>query len=263
MPLPDYPRVIFRKPPIRLALAQVRFQIMLRFADAGFIAPFQESIRDTYPKVAKEQQFGAQLTPRGLQALTEEFQWRFTSRDDVWSVVLGEGSLSLEVRQYESMDRFADRFRPLLLAAREHLGVSERGRFGLRFINEFRHPDGSSLQAWAKLLRSDFVGFAGSGLLEGDVEHMIQELRVRCPNGTLSVRHGLLTGTVVPDPRRKVDEGPFYLLDLDYYVVGDQPLDVDDTIALMREYNDKLYRFFRWAAGDGVIYRFMEPDRAE
>lgn len=263
MPLPDYPRVIFRKPPVRLALAQVRFPIMLRFAEGAFVAPFQEAVRDTYPKVVKEQQFGAQLTPRGLQPLTEEFQWRFTSRDDVWSVVLGEGSLSLEVRQYESMDRFAERFGPLLLAARERLNITERGRFGLRFINEFRHAEGTSLQAWARLLRPEFVGFAGTDLFEGDIEHMVQELRVRCPNGSLVVRHGLLSGTVVPDPRMTGNEGPFYLLDLDYYIAEDQPLEVEGTVQLMREYNDTLYRFFRWAAGEGEMYRYMEPGHAD
>lgn len=262
MPLPEYPRIIFRKPSIRLALAQVRFPIMLRFREGSFVAPFQETLRASYPKVAKEQQLGLQLTPKGLQPLAEESQWRFSSRDDAWSLVLAEGSLSLEVRGFSSMDIFAERFNAVLRAAVDHLGVVERSRFGLRFINEFRDPRGTSIQAWAKLLRPEFVGFVGSDLLPGEVEHAIQELRLRRSDGLLSIRHGLLSGTVVIDPRSTQNEGPFYLLDLDHYTEAEEELDIPGTINLMQTYNGTLYRIFRWAVGEGEIYEAMEPQDA-
>lgn len=263
MALPRYPRVRFKKSPLRLVVGQVRFPIRPRYADNAFIAPFQEALGTEYPRVTREQQVGIQVTPTGIGTSQGELLWRFSTRDNLWAVVLGESAVTLEARRYSSVDEFTDRFRKILGAAAEYLDVSERMRLGFRCINEIRHPEANALSDWSELLRPELLGFAASGFLGGRVDHTLQEVRVQDPEGitgTLLIRHGLLTGAVVALlPNEQQSTGPFYLLDLDCFDETEDKLSIPETVALMREYNNVLYRLFRWTLRDR-LYDYLEPE---
>src|SRR3989442_1360404 len=159
MKLPEYKWVQFRKAPLRLVIGQVRFTIMPRFGQDAFIAGFQEAIRSSYPKVAREAAITYQLSSTGIKPNTGEKLWRFSSRDLLWSVVVGESAITLESRDYDSMNDFLNRFRILLETAEEQLEVTDRLRLGLRYINEGRYPGAASLSDWRTLLNQDFLSF--------------------------------------------------------------------------------------------------------
>ncbi len=259
--LPNVERVLFKNPPLRLVVGQVRFPLLLRFNEGSFIAPFQEAVADDYPVVSREQQVSFQVSVKGLQPGGETLL-RFSTRDAQWAVVLGEGALTLEVRGYSSIEEFSGRFKKVLATAKEKLVIKDRSRLGLRYINEFRHEAGRTLGAWTKLLNPTLLGFSGSDLIDGSVEHMVQETQVRRPDGVLAIRHGLLTGGVVePTPAPTVASGRFYLLDMDYYDARPEELDVEATTARLRDYNDIMYRFFRWSLGK-QMFDYLEPMNA-
>lgn len=263
MKLPEYEWVQFRKAPLRLVIGQVRFTIIPRFGQDTFIAGFQEAIRATYPKVAREAAVTYQLSPAGIQPNTGEKLWRFSSRDLLWSVVVSESAITLESRGYNSMNDFLNRFRFLLQAAKEQLEITDRLRLGLRYINEMRYPGAESLAEWRTLLNSEFVSFDASELLGGQVDHTVQEIQVNRANGVLAVRHGLLNGTVVaPLAPEQPAPGRFYLLDLDYYDMTEYQLDIPATIQQMQEYNDVMYGFFRWTINK-KLYDYLEPVHAQ
>lgn len=263
MELPEYKWVQFRKAPLRLVIGQVRFTIMPRFGQDVFIAGFQEAIRSSYPKVARESAITYQLSPAGIQPSTGEKLWRFSSRDLLWSVVVGESAITLESRSYSSMKDYLKRFRSLLEAAKEQLEITDRLRLGLRYVNEVRYPEAESLADWRNLLNSEFVSFDASELLGGQVDHTIQEIQVNRPDGVLAIRHGLLSGTVVaPLAQEQPATGQFYLIDLDYYDMTECDLDIPATTRQMQEYNDVMYRFFRWTLGDR-LYDYLEPKYAQ
>jgi uncharacterized protein (TIGR04255 family) len=259
--LPEVERVLFRNTPLRLVIGQVRFPLLQRFSEGAFIAPFQDALADDYPVVSREQQVSFQVSEKGLQSGGETLL-RFSSRNGHWAVVLGEAALTLEVRGYSSIEEFSARFKKVLTAAREKLVIKERARLGLRYINEFRHGAGESLGDWARLLKPELLGFAGTDLFGGPVEHMVQEIQVRRPDGVLAIRHGLLTGSVVvertPAPPAA---GRFYLLDMDYFDARQEALDVERTTNTLRDYNDVMYRFFRWCLGD-TLFKHLEPEHA-
>lgn len=256
--LPTVERVLFKNPPLRLVVGQVRFPLLLRFSEGSFIAPFQEALADDYPVVAREQQVSFQVSAKGLQSGGETLL-RFSTRDAQWAVVLGEGALTLEVRGYSSIDEFSARFKKVLATAKEKLLLKDRSRLGLRYINEFRHDAGRTLGDWTKLLNPALLGFSGSDLLDGSVEHMVQETQFRRPDGVLAIRHGLLTGGVVePAPAQTVAAGRFYLLDMDYYDARQEELDVEGTTARLRDYNEVMYGFFRWTLGK-QMFEYLEP----
>lgn len=262
MKLPKYDWVQFSKAPLRLVIGQVRFTIMPRFGQDTFIAGFQEAIRSIYPKVAREAAVTYQLSSTGIQPNMGEKLWRFSSRDLRWSVVVGESAITLESRDYDSMNDFLNRFRFLLERAEEQLEVTDRLRLGLRYINEVRYPGAESLAEWRTLLNPEFVSFDASELLSGQVDHTIQEIQVNRPNGVLAVRHGLLNGAVVaPLPPEQPATGRFYLIDLDYYDMTECELDIPATIQQMQEYNDVMYRFFRWTLSK-KLYDYLEPAHA-
>jgi hypothetical protein len=81
---------------------------------------------------------------------------------------------------------------------------------------------------------------------------------MRRSDGTLLMRHGYLNGTTVtPVVGSKPKQGPFYLLDLDYF--DETPADFNprplDRIIL---YNNFLYRLFRWCIGEGALLAHLK-----
>ncbi len=259
MNLPEYRWVRFRKSPLRLVIGQVRFPIIARFKQEGFIAPFQEAVRSEYPGFFREPTLTYQLSQAGISQIPGETLWRLSTRDGMWSIVVGESALTLESRRYPSMKEFTDRFRLIMEATSEYLGVTERVRLGLRYTNEIRYKGADTLSDWSALLRPEFTGFETSALLDGRVEHMLQEIQIQRPDGILAIRHGLLNGTVVPPlPQEASVDGRFYLIDLDYYNTTECALDIVATILQMQGYNDIMYRFFRWTLGDS-LFSYLEP----
>lgn len=263
MNLKDYEWVQFRKSSIRLVVGQVRFTIMPRFGQDAFIAGFQEAIRADYPKVSREAAMTLQISPVGVQSGAGEKLWRFSSRDLLWSVVVSESAITLETRKYSTMKNFLARFHSVLEAGKEQLEITDRLRLGLRYINEIRYKEAESLADWRKLLNEEFVSFDASELLGGQVDHTIQEIQVNRSNGVLAIRHGLLSGSVVTSlGSERPETGQFYLIDLDYYDAGEYELDIPATLQQMQDYNDVMYRFFRWTLKD-KLYDYLEPEYAQ
>ncbi|SRR6266516_1059024 len=259
MNLPEYEWVRFKRTPLKMVIGQIRFTINPRFKLEGFTADFQEAVYSEYPKVSREQTVSYQLSPAGIGANPGDLVWRFSTRDNQWSVIVGEASISLETYQYLSMVDFLDRFKHILEIATETLDLKDRLRLGLRYINEIRYPQAESLAHWRSLLNPEFVGFDASKLLDGQVKHTLHEIQIERSDGTLAVRHGLLEGAVVVPLSQEVPKDKrFYLIDIDYYDVGEYDLDISATIERMRDYNDIIYRFFRWTLGK-KLYSFLEP----
>jgi uncharacterized protein (TIGR04255 family) len=232
---------------------------MPRFEQKAFIAGFQEAVRAQYPRVSREASVTYQLSPVGINPSPGETLWRFSSRDNRWAVVVGESAITLESRAYSSMNDFLDRFSRILKVANETLGVTDRLRLGLRYINEIRYPYAENFAQWRTLFNSEFIGFEASSLLNGQVDHTLQEIQVNRPDGILAIRHGLLNGSVVaPLPQEQPATGQFYLLDLDYYDMTECDLDISATIKQMQDYNDVMYRFFRWTLSE-TLYNYLEP----
>jgi uncharacterized protein (TIGR04255 family) len=263
MTLPPHEWVRFRKTPLRLVIGQVRFTIMPRFGQDAFIAGFQEAIRTDYPKVSREAAMTFQLSPAGVQTEAGEKLWRFSSRDLLWSVVVSESAITLEARKYSTMKDFLARFHSVLEAAKEQLEITDRLRLGLRYVNEIRYNEAKKLSDWREFLNAEFVGFDVSELLGGQVNHTIQEIQVNRSDGILAIRHGLLSGSVVaPLGSDRAETGQFYLIDLDYYDMGEYDLDIPSTLRQMQAYNDVMYQFFRWTLKD-KLYDYLEPEHAQ
>jgi uncharacterized protein (TIGR04255 family) len=260
MSLPRQEWVQFKKSPLRLVIGQLRFTIMPRFEQKGFIADFQEALRADYPKASREAVVTYQLSPTGINSNASETAWRFSSKDLQWAVVINEAALTLETRDYRSMHDFINRFQHLLEVAQETLEITDRLRLGLRYINEVRYPGAETLGDWQKLLNPQLIGFDAANLLSGQINHTLQEIQISRSDGTFAIRHGLLNGTAVPSlPKEQPIGGRFYLIDLDYYDTDEYDLHISDTVEKMRNYNEVISNFFRWTLSEN-LYNHLEPN---
>jgi len=259
MPLPEFEHVRFRRSPLKLVVGQLQVPIMLRFSEPVFIARFQEAIHRDYPKLTRGQQTTITVSRQGMDPIGNEALWHFASRDGAWSVAVTETAITLQVEGYSTRDEFFERFKAILANARDTLGIEDRTRLGLRYVNEFRFPEATTLADWRPLLTPEFVGFAAAELLDGNVEQLFHNLVVRRTDGVLAIRHGLLPERL---PSQDVSVTPStgrpYLLDLDYFDPTEGTLDTDMVIAILHDYNDVIYRFFRWTLSTR-LYNYLEP----
>jgi uncharacterized protein (TIGR04255 family) len=265
MTLPQPERVLFGRTPLKQVIAQVRYPVLPRFGEPGFVAPFIESLRGDFPRVSREVQRNIMFSSSdaGVRIGADETLWRLGSTEGNCAAVVGEGAITLEISQHQSVEHLLRHFQVLLDALVTKLDISSRERLGLRYINEFRHP-GATLAHWSRLLSPELLGVAGTDLFDGDVDRMTQEIRVRREDGILAIRHGLVDGALITQPEKAGDESleRTYLLDLDYYDPRQKPLDIGDTVAQLKRYGDFMYRVFRWTLGP-ELYKLLEPKDGE
>jgi len=259
--LPNYDRVIFNNSCLELCLAQLKYPPVQRFFDDNYMVDIKEALAVEYPLVTTEQGMNIVISMQGIGQAPGPNMLRFTSIDSRWSVVLSSEFVSLETRTYTNVSELSTRFANVLHHINTHFSPRHQLRFGLRYINEFRHPSGDSYKAWMDFLNPELLGLVARGVLGGKVEQTIGEVLTHRDDGRLLVRHGFLKGsTIIPNPGRPAKTGQFYLLDLDYYDETPVKFDVEAPIERMLRYNDVLYNVFRWSIGDGELYRYLKGD---
>ncbi len=257
--LPTYERVLFPAAHLELALVQVKFPPLPRFDEEGYLTNLKEALSSDYPLPALERALNVMVTPQGVSPSEGSKVYRFSSLDYQWSASLTADAISLECRTYSDINEFAARFCTILEKVRDTLKPRHQLRFGLRYVNEFRHPRGATYEGWADLgLSAELLGMGARNVLGGIVQQTVSEFRTNRSDGSLVIRHGFLNGTTVPPAAgRKPRSGPFYLLDLDYF--NEQPGDFDARpVDRMIIYNEFLYRVFRWCVGNGELYRHLQ-----
>src|SRR5207244_9735336 len=222
-----------------------------RFHDDNYMLGIREALATEYPLVTPEQAMNIVVSPQGVIGQTPGTSMlRFTSIDSRWSVVLSSEFISLETREYTNVAEFSTRFASLLSHIETHFNPRHQLRFGLRYINEFRHPKGDNYQAWTQLLNPDLLGLGARGVLGARVEQTIGEVRTKRLDGSLLVRHGFLQGTtIMPTQNHPPKTGQFYLLDLDFFDETPVTFDVQHPIEEMQRYNDIVYSVLRRLMG--------------
>lgn len=245
------PRVIFNKNPLKVVVIQVRFSPILALAQPAGVAAFQEAIRETYTRAeAPGQQVTLAVGPSGLMPpMSQPGPWRFLD-DQGWIVGLATDYISLESTNYERYEEFEARAKRVLEVAGEVLGLRERGRLGLRYVNEIHHPDAVTLADWRNLLNPDLLGVAGGDPIGSRVQQTGQQIDVRLDDGgTLTVRHGWSTSQAGPSP---------YAIDLDAHDDEMRPYSVDEILARSESFRAWIGGFFRLSLGK-ELYEYLDP----
>jgi uncharacterized protein (TIGR04255 family) len=260
--LPRYEPEQLKNAQLALVVAQIRFPPVLSIqTDDKSLARLQDLLRDRYPYLSIGQQLGLNIGLQGVeqqQAMGKIYQ--FADADREWMVSLTVNSVALEARRYTDYDDFSERIMRLMAAVKDIYRIQVRQRIGLRYINEIRHPEASTITDWTPLLRHELLGLAANSDIAPAIKSSAQELSLNLPDGALTIRHGYLERgtTVAPLPGDAPgDEGPFYLLDLDAFDEQNQNLDDRTLDKLFRSYNYTLFQLFRWLVQD-PLYDYLK-----
>lgn len=260
--LPEANRIVFERPPLVLAICQVRFSRVLSIVDGGFVAPFQRAIQRQYPVVTSAQEVSFELG--GIAGQTEirlpppSFRWQFTDPGQNWTVVLAEDFCAIESRAYDHFDHFLDRLRRVVEALTEHIQPEIGVRIGLRYINEIR-PDGASE---ISAIEPQLLGPLAVSALTEHAEQVasVQQVVLRYQdNQGVNIHHGRVQNgsTVKPRPGDKAKEGPFYLLDFDVFREFPLPdglsMEPDLICRHVDTYHQVIDRLFRWAVTEEYV----------
>jgi uncharacterized protein (TIGR04255 family) len=250
------PRLIFETNPLKVVVAQVRFSPIFALEQAAGIAPFQDTIRDTYPLAEpRSQEISVAVGPTGIGSpIAQQGSWRFLSEDGKWVVAIAPNSLSLETTDYERFESFRARLEPLLDAASKTLRIGQRDRLGLRYINEISHPEAVTVSDWTRFIDSSLLGIAAGEMLKDQVIQALQQIHVKHEFCDLAIRHGYV--------RRSEDESA-YILDLDAYDSEPEQFSAAAVVEKLNIFNKVIWTFFRRSISQDLIafYRGKEEPR--
>lgn len=268
--LPSPARYRLDRPPLVLAMAQVRYDVHARLATLEGIAPVQDRIEEPFPYMqgVQEQELSFVLGPGGASVppLGQPQQtWRFTD-DAGWTLVVAPDSATVSMGSgYDSVDEMASRFHAVIDALAVGGRVRRCTRLGVRYINlaEFAPGDDTGWRTW---FRPQFVGWVGDTVLTGQaVVSVAQTQVVESASGVLAeslgpvqgiIRHGvvpessIIPGLSVPTAHRG------YLIDVDLWVDGPQPLLAEDMSQQFLALHAEIDRFFRWTLADAGAEHF-------
>ncbi len=251
--IPPAPRFRLRNHQLALVLCQIRFSTVLRINQDDAVVAFQEAIRHTYPRYAKQQGMTALITPQGVQEqAVAAAQHRFDDSEGTFTATLSTDFVALETRGYADIDDFVSRVVALATAVEEHYAPAEIQRVGLRFINELRLPGAHPSTELREAIAPALLGAVGSNELIDAVVGAQQILELAGDDSRMLVRHGLhRQGTTVdllleqtkPNPQLSQ---PFYLMDIDAFAERNVSYSVDGIETILREFNDDVRSFFAW-----------------
>jgi uncharacterized protein (TIGR04255 family) len=251
--IPLAPRFQLKNHQLAQVLCQIRFSTVLRINQDDAVISFQEAIRQTYPRYAKQQGMAVLITPQGVQQQPAPVgQHRFDDSDGNFTVTLTPDFVALETRRYVDIDDFVARVVALAGAVEEHYAPAEIQRVGLRFINELRLAGADPKAEMREAISPALLGAVGSDELVAAVSGAQQILELTGEDSRMLVRHGLYAqgGTTVdpvepaaPSPQQAL---PFYLMDIDAFAERSVRYSVDGIEATVRDFNDDIRSFFAW-----------------
>jgi uncharacterized protein (TIGR04255 family) len=239
-------RRVYEHNPLKLVVIQVRFPAAIRFEQPDFIGPFQEAVRDTFPRVRQEQQVTFALTGGAPSPPALSPSWRFHTPDGAASALLARDSLSLETNTYSKFESFLPLVE-LLLHALTGLDVRFRERLGLRYVNEIRHPEAQSALAWASFINPAILGTVGGELLGDGVIHALENIRIREDDAIVTINHGFVGADAVAP-----GGDAFYQLDVDFGDERPVVFDVKATIEQVKSFHGRISNLFETSITDAM-----------
>jgi len=247
--VPD--RIQLDPDPLVRVVAQVRFAPVLSVREQGFVAPFQEAIRGTYPLANKEMQQQVAPGAQGMLQVAESVLWRFSDASDTWQVTLSEDFVSLDCSDYTDREDFMGRLRATLDALGTHIRPVLSSRVGVRYTDRLSDP--AMLDQLREFIRPELLGLASAELGDGDAVSELTQAEFLTDQVSLRGRWGHLPSNASHDASIDPIEAPSWVLDLDVFTGATTPFDASQCAAEAERYASIVYGFFRWAVSDEFL----------
>lgn len=255
MQLPEYEHVVFEKSPLDEVICQVRFNDIL-VVSAELPTAFQERVRAAFPVLERQQAVRLSVADAKSVPVVEpvDTTWQFKSQDGAWVVSLTTQFVTLKSTDYSDFGGFLAWLEPVLRAFQEIYRPPFYTRVGLRYVNRFyQEREHDCPVRWDRFLNRFIAAEYENEMLRQSLSEAKHQIVLATEEGAIGCRYSRdvgRTGADVPTER--------FTLDFDHYAVGQIASDgVDD---LLKGFNDRLYRLFRWCLTDEAVSE-LQPRR--
>jgi uncharacterized protein (TIGR04255 family) len=243
-------------PPLARELTQIRFSPVFVVADEAFAGQVQQRLRDEYPIVRGEVEFGIAFVPgtEPPQAAVPTRLWRFHDPAEDWRVTLSSTFVSLETTDYVGHDDYFGRLRRVLDIVGELVEPPEVERTGVRYIQRLTDPN--DLARLPEYVRPEILGACAVQDDGAEVALCLSQTQALLDDVRLTARWGLLPPGTGVDPAIHPVDTPSWIIDIDVF---DERREAFDPAALAEralDHSRKQYRFFRWAVEPAFLLRF-------
>ena len=258
MPIPDFDRVIYRKPALTKVICQLRFPPILRIGAEEPVA-FQDGIRHEYPNYQERpsdlaNELPAELLkvlPPSIFGKSGTMAYDFFSEDRKWQVSLARDFLALSTEHYNRWEEFRDHLEAALENLHEHYRPSFYSRTGLRYQDMItRSKLGLEDVPWSELLQPHIAGELNDRHVKNEVRETKHEVLMDLVDndGQVRVRRYL---TKLTESNEEC-----YVIDADYFT--ERKTEPSDAIETLNGLNRFAGRLFRWCITDR-LYQSMDP----
>lgn len=254
---PEVERIELEDSPLESVICQLQFHEILNITAAPPVK-FQEQIRTTFPVLEKEEGLWV-VGGTGEQPVIvpNKSAWQFKSEDRVWTVSLANNFIALRTAKYGNFTTFLEHLLPILVAFENEYLPPFYTRIGLRYVNRFylERTDDKPV-SWNKYINSMLTGEFESDILRQFVVEGSHHIVLQSPHGSIGWRYSRDIGKV---DNKLVER---FTLDFDHYKTGQTATESIDK--LLRQFNDILYRFFRWClTEEGLARCNPKPNKEE
>ncbi len=265
MTFPEFPRVIYKRNPLREVICQLRYPPILRIEQQKPVT-FQEQIRHRYPLYSEHNPspIGEDLPPGIAKLVQEHFGGagsllihNFRTEDEIWKVGLAKDFLSLLTSRYHTWDEFKENFAEPCRALYDEYAPSFIHRVGLRYRDVIqRSLLGLQKSPWSKLINAPFAGELADEMLGDKVKQAERRVRLPLPEnlGFVQIHHGL---TQIEGDGGDKEE--CFLLDYDFYT--EQKTELSDANQRLDQFNRLARSLFRHCITT-ELHHAMEPKQA-
>lgn len=247
----DVNRVPLEHDPLIRVVAQVRYSPVLSVQDQGFIAPFQEAIRDSYPLAEKQMQQQFAPGPQGALQVSESVLWRFSDLKKAWQVTLSETFVSLDCSDYTNREDFLGRLQRILEATAVNVRPALVDRVGVRYMN--RIVGASEVGKLQDYVRPELLGPATADLASARLLSQLTQADFESDGVTLRGRWGELPPDTTHEGSVEPVSDPSWVLDLDAFTTEHAPFDAVQATQEAGRYASIVYCFFRWSVSDEFL----------
>jgi len=220
--------------PVKLVVAQVRFERHTEIAEPAFVRKFTDEAGGDPVRVQPASTQNIVVGPMGEIDKDEEKGWSLLSEDG-WKVTVFEGSLTVETTQYVNWTNFRSRFHQSLVAMEATVGPATEQRLGLRYVDELSE-EVTEPNEWLGRVRDELLGPVLHGDFGPSMRTAEQRFSMSYEGGVgCLVRHGF-----------SLDQSNHnYVLDTDVYRATQSVYDKDSVRDAFDDFHSKASSVFK------------------
>lgn len=230
---------------LKNVIFRVDFSPILRIKSSENISPFQELIRQDYPKTEIKQLFTKNVTiSKENDSVTSvdfnQYEFKNVSRDRL--VALSHTYLTVEFNKYETFNIFLNEIKKIYAAFEKCFENPDVTRLGLRYINEIKLESGNPLN-WDGIINDSLINCKNNVLIKhGNLSRLISRSVFHEEGKQINFQFGLFNSEFpAPISRRE------FLLDFD---CSSKEINSNQIIEKIEEFHDEIQKLYESSIGE-------------